>query len=193
MPTYPHDPLQVGDYNKSNYSGVGGVLSTDDFSITSYNYLTLTATGRGWINKTGMTKLCLRADTEIAGTTPTSYEIIQIYSGNQGNPNRKPILQVTYTSETEEGEDEEEYSVNITNLPVQLGERFGIPTFGAGIFLSIIALLMVCLPLLVLRVKPVYILFFGLGLMAFLVVLGWFPYWLTLLVGLVVVAAYLIN
>jgi hypothetical protein len=77
QPTYPHDPLQSSDYNKSQYSGNGGTLNTADFT-SGYNQITLT--NLTWINTTGITKLCLRSSRDISGTTPTGYEFVSIYS-----------------------------------------------------------------------------------------------------------------
>ncbi len=77
QPTYPHDPLQSGDYNKSCYSGNGGSLNTA--SLTSgYNAISLN--NLAWINKTGITKLCLRSSRDISGTAPTGNEYVNVYS-----------------------------------------------------------------------------------------------------------------
>ncbi len=77
QPTYPHDPLQSGDYNKSCYLGNGGSLNTA--SLTSgYNAIPLN--NLTWINPTGMTKLCLRSSRDISGTAPTGNEYVNVYS-----------------------------------------------------------------------------------------------------------------
>jgi hypothetical protein len=97
MPTYPHDPAVVGDYNYMYYTGNGGSLSTSSFSTVSYNTITLSSTGLTWINKTGTTKLMLRSSRDISGTTPTGSENITVYSYDQGSGYR-PYLEVTYIS-----------------------------------------------------------------------------------------------
>lgn len=97
QPTYPSDPLVATDYDKTYYSGNGGSLTTVGFSTTGYNNITLNATGLGWINKTGTTKLCLRSDREIAGTTPTGNECVRVSSYEYGTSWR-PSLVVTYAA-----------------------------------------------------------------------------------------------
>ncbi len=77
QPTYPHDPLQTSDYNKSHYSGNGGALNTANLT-SGYNPITLT--NLTWINTTGITKLCLRSSRDINGIAPTGNEFISVYS-----------------------------------------------------------------------------------------------------------------
>lgn len=77
QPTYPHDPMQSGDYNKNDYSGNGGTLNTSRFT-SGYNDIKLT--NLGWINRMGTTKLCLRSSRDISGTAPTGSEYINVYS-----------------------------------------------------------------------------------------------------------------
>lgn len=95
QPTYPHDPLVVGDYNKANYSGDGGSLSTSGFITTGYNTITLNSDGRSWVTKGGQTKLCIRSDRDIAGTTPTGDEFVVIYSNEEAG--YQPYLYIEYT------------------------------------------------------------------------------------------------
>jgi hypothetical protein len=85
QPTNPHDPLAPYDYYHGNYSGNGGSFNTSGFSISGYNNITLNATGRSWINKTGMTKLCLRSNRDIFNVPPTMNEFIRIYANEKGN------------------------------------------------------------------------------------------------------------
>ena len=96
MSTYPHDPVVTGDYNKAYYSGDGGSLHTSDFSSYDYNDISLSATGRGWINDSGWTKFMLRSNREILGTTPTGSEGVVVYSFEKGT-GYAPKLAVTYT------------------------------------------------------------------------------------------------
>ena len=95
QPTYPHNPLENGDYDKSYYSGDGGSLTTvGGFSTTSYNDIVLNSTGLGWIDAEGTTKLCLRSDREIAGTVPTTQELVYFWTSEE--PTKEPILEVHY-------------------------------------------------------------------------------------------------
>jgi hypothetical protein len=55
QPTYPHQPLESGDYQYSHYSGNGGILNTSSFT-GGYNNITLT--NLSWLNQSGWTKLC---------------------------------------------------------------------------------------------------------------------------------------
>jgi len=96
QPTYPHDPLVIGDYNKSYYFGNGGEFNTSEFVTTGYNIITLNADGRNWINKEGTTKLCIRSDREIAGTQPSNYECVGIWAYEKGE-GYQPKLVVTYS------------------------------------------------------------------------------------------------
>ncbi|HWR27470.1 MAG TPA: LamG-like jellyroll fold domain-containing protein [Candidatus Thermoplasmatota archaeon] len=77
QPTYPHNPMQSSDYNKNYYSGNGGSLNTSKFT-SGYNAITLS--NLNWINKTGITKLCLRSSRDISGTAPTGSEYVNVHS-----------------------------------------------------------------------------------------------------------------
>ena len=70
QPTYPHDSLVGGDYLYTHYSGDGGSFNTSTFTTTGYNVITLNATGRGWINKSGKTKLALLSSPDIDDNCP---------------------------------------------------------------------------------------------------------------------------
>jgi hypothetical protein len=100
QPTYPTDPMANADYNKSYYSGDGGSFNTSGFVVGNYNTLTLNSIGRGWIQKGAgaKTKLCLRSDREIAGTTPITYEFISISSADASGTSQDPYLYVEYST-----------------------------------------------------------------------------------------------
>jgi len=83
MPTYPHSPLVSSDYNKAHYTGNGGTLNTASL-VNGYNNITLNTTGLSWINRTNWTKLCLRSNKDISGTTPTGNEYVYFYASEQG-------------------------------------------------------------------------------------------------------------
>lgn len=95
QPAYPTDPLATGDYNKSHYAGDGGTFNTVNFGYKYLN-ISLTNTALKWINREGTTKLCLRSSREIAGTVPTGFEDIEVWSSEKGGV-YKPKLVVTYT------------------------------------------------------------------------------------------------
>jgi hypothetical protein len=101
QPTYPHNPLQAGDYAKSHYSGNGGGLNTSRF-VNGRNNITLA--NLNWINKTGTTKLCLRSSRDINGTIPTGSEYVNVYSANAMDPmpdvSYKPKLIITYRNQS---------------------------------------------------------------------------------------------
>jgi len=89
----------VGDYLYSHYSGDGGSLNTAGIIEEARSTLALNATGRGWINKTGVTKFCLRSSRDISSTTPAdgAYNTVYFYSYEVGAGSR-PQLIVTYSA-----------------------------------------------------------------------------------------------
>ncbi|HVQ01398.1 MAG TPA: PKD domain-containing protein [Candidatus Thermoplasmatota archaeon] len=98
QPTYPHDPPQTGDYSKTHYSGNGGTLNTSGFG-NGYNNISLNNDGISWINRTGWTKLCLRSNRDINGTTPTGNEYVTVYASEQGN-GYQPKLVIAYRNQS---------------------------------------------------------------------------------------------
>ena len=97
QPTYPHDPAVVADYNLSLYSGDGGSLSTNGFTVSGYNSIELSETGLTWINPTGTTKFMLRSSRDISATTPTGTEFVYLHSSEQGTT-YGPKLEIVYLS-----------------------------------------------------------------------------------------------
>ncbi len=77
QPTYPHNPMQSSDYNRNYYSGNGGTLNTSGFT-SGYN--TIKLNDLRWINKTGITQLCLRSSKDISGIAPTGSEYVNVHS-----------------------------------------------------------------------------------------------------------------
>jgi len=67
QPTYPHSPVVVGDFDKTNYGGDGGSIPMNDVLTPQYRVIPLNAIGMGWINKGGSTKLLLRSLNDING------------------------------------------------------------------------------------------------------------------------------
>lgn len=97
--TYPHNPPIEGDYLYSLYSDDGGHATIASLSTGAYNEIDLTATGYGWIDKTGISKFCLRTTKDIAGTTPTGLNTFSFYTYEMGTGYR-PKLVVTHTAGT---------------------------------------------------------------------------------------------
>ena len=96
--TYPHDPLEAGDFSRGNYSGSGAEnFSTTSFNVGSYNAITLNATGIGWLNLTGTTKLLIRSSRDVSQTVPGGAETIRYYTSEETGTSKDPYLSVTYT------------------------------------------------------------------------------------------------
>lgn len=118
QPTYPSDPVVVADYDESFYSGNGGSLTTVGLVESGWNTITMNATGMGWINVTGDTKLSIRSSREIAGTVPTGDEYIRVYSQDFTTMSYEPEIFVNYTSEsltvTANGVSSGEHTINVT-------------------------------------------------------------------------------
>ncbi|MEM1589120.1 MAG: hypothetical protein QW175_01715 [Candidatus Bathyarchaeia archaeon] len=98
QPIYPHIPLQGDDYYYGYYSGNGGNRSTSTMPSYGYWNITLNTNGLSWLQKNGITKLCLRSDKDINGVPPTGQEIVVFYSAEQGEA-YAPKLYVTYETE----------------------------------------------------------------------------------------------
>ena len=100
QPTYPHMPMQSGDYYYMYYTGDGGKISTTGISSSEYNVynITLNSNGLQWINKEGVTKLCLRSNRDINKDAPSGNEYITIYTYEKGS-GYAPKLTVKYSYE----------------------------------------------------------------------------------------------
>lgn len=98
MPTYPHDPLVVGDYNQAHYSGDGGSLTTFGWSLIAYNVITLNETGLSWIKKGdgAVTKFILRSSKDIDNTPPGGESLVYFWSTEEVGE-KGPILYVEYS------------------------------------------------------------------------------------------------
>lgn len=96
QPTYPHIPLQTGDYYYSYYSGDGGSRNTSSISGVGYWNITFSEDGLDWLSLTGNTKLCLRSSNDINDISSTGDEYIIFYSAEMGGQ-QKARLYITYT------------------------------------------------------------------------------------------------
>jgi hypothetical protein len=96
QPTYPSDPLAVGDFNRLLYASGGASnvkLWPGDGGSRSF---TFNATGRAsWITKGGITKLCLRSEFDVGPTIPGADMLVKFYAAEKGGAYR-PVLYVTY-------------------------------------------------------------------------------------------------
>lgn len=101
QPTYPHDPMAVGDYLYTQYAGDGGSINTTSFVTAAYNTIPLNATGLEWINVTGTTKLMVISSRDINGNTPTGAEMVLVYTTDWGGTANDPYLDITYYVPTE--------------------------------------------------------------------------------------------
>ena len=95
QPTYPSSALDVGDFDRTLYSSGGSSKINVTGGDNEWKIFTLTATGIEWINKGGVTKLCLRGEFDISPTIPTSNMEMWIYASEHGS--LKPTLSITYT------------------------------------------------------------------------------------------------
>jgi len=100
QPTYPHDPLQSGDWTIGSYSGNGGEVAYAGIAASGYTAITLNATGIGWINTAGTTKLSLMNKEFDYGQvfeagSDSSYWNFYAYEQGAGY---RPKLDITYTS-----------------------------------------------------------------------------------------------
>lgn len=103
QPTYPHIPMELGDYDRTLYSGNGGQvnMTTSPFGVIPQPTvdIELNDYGKIWINKTGLTKFMLRSSRDIEGIAPQDsiYESVGFYSADNSQ-NLRPKLTVTYVS-----------------------------------------------------------------------------------------------
>ncbi|MCX6672079.1 MAG: hypothetical protein NTX92_09195, partial [Euryarchaeota archaeon] len=97
QPTYPHNPLQICDYDKGHYTGNGGSLNTVNF-VNGRNNISISELD--WINEAGITKFCLRSRRDINGTAPTGNEYVNVYSANAPNAGWVPKLIITYRNQS---------------------------------------------------------------------------------------------
>ncbi|MCK5641300.1 MAG: hypothetical protein KAJ19_10900, partial [Gammaproteobacteria bacterium] len=93
QPTYPHNPLVVGDYDKTHYSGSYNNEVNTAMGVDSKFYIPLDP---DWINVTGLTKICVRFDDEIRGLPPALLEYFQVHSVTAATADYRPMLTVTW-------------------------------------------------------------------------------------------------
>jgi hypothetical protein len=142
--SYPHDPYVAADYDQSLYVDSGGTFNTASFVTGAYNDITLNATGIGWINLTGTTKLALRSSRDIAGSVPTGNEYIVCQTSTvkltivytEGTPSAPVVttlsaVNIMPTSAVLRGSLDSIGSENISALSFQYGTTTSYGTFTA--------------------------------------------------------------
>lgn len=70
QPTYPHVPIEVGDYFMGHYSGEGGRVNKSLIHDHQPFDIPLNAQGLSWIRPGDYTKLCIRTSLDIEGINP---------------------------------------------------------------------------------------------------------------------------
>lgn len=89
----PHDPLVVGDYDKTLYSGNYGSFNTAGLAA-GYNAIPITDTS--FINAGSTTNFTLRSSNDIAGVAPAGNEYV-IFESADAVSTRQPLLYITFT------------------------------------------------------------------------------------------------
>jgi len=85
MPNNPHSPLLLQDYNKANYSGIGGSLNTSTYPGDYFPWtMTLNSIGCGWINKIGFSKFIIRSSQDINGVSTSGFNDVYICAYESG-------------------------------------------------------------------------------------------------------------
>jgi len=93
-------PLTTADFDAFNATALSDDFTNWEYALATddYNTITLNASGRGIISKTGTTKFCLRVKGDVDGDTPTGANNQVPYASDKG-VGYKPRLIVTYTEE----------------------------------------------------------------------------------------------
>jgi len=102
MPNFPNKPLKYGDYLHTHYSGDYGQINTSSVTQNAYNGIKFNVNQtilNSLINKTGITKFCLRSSKDINYVAPTTYDFLHFDASDKYNP---PILEIFYSYEEEE-------------------------------------------------------------------------------------------
>lgn len=85
---------------------------------------------------------------------------------------------------------EDEPDINLVNLPEQLASAWGITEFAAGLFMSTLLCLAFLFPIAMWKRTSFAPLIVGFGVMSFCIAIGWLPYWLMLLISLLIASVY---
>lgn len=93
--TYPHDPLALGDFDRTQYKSGGADNITVYSGQTGWMTFTLNSTGYGWINLAGYTNFCLRSEFDVSPSLPQYGMYCWFYSSDKGT-GYQPKLDITY-------------------------------------------------------------------------------------------------
>lgn len=89
--------LVIGDFDEWTTTKGSADVTNSTLSTTAYNVFTLNATGLGWINKTGFTKLGLREGHEIENLAVAARNSMACAMSETADTTSDPYLEVTYT------------------------------------------------------------------------------------------------
>jgi hypothetical protein len=97
IPTAPHKPLVVGDYNQTQYTKSRGTLNTSFWKVEDWNHIFLTNFSA--YVPGGITPMVLRSHLDIAGAPPgfNRREFVSYYSPDAVDPTKVPQLILTLT------------------------------------------------------------------------------------------------
>jgi hypothetical protein len=84
QPEHPQNPFILSDFWQSYYSGDGGTINMTEPTRYVPFIIQLNSDGESWINKTGITKLCLRSSNDISGEEPTDYKYVSLAARELG-------------------------------------------------------------------------------------------------------------
>ena len=87
--TYPHNPIVIGDYNNSLYTGDYGYFDTVNWAVNAWNNISILSSLFSQSNVT----LSLFSSRQLNGTAPTGNEILDFCSGEHTYPAR---LEISY-------------------------------------------------------------------------------------------------
>lgn len=95
QPDYPHNPMLEEDYYVNNYDEEGGRFSPSEDNVdpNGYNKLYLNEKGKTWINKDGLTKLCLISSMDFQNQPTYGDNYVRVYSGEQI---KGPVLNIDF-------------------------------------------------------------------------------------------------
>lgn len=93
------EPLVSSDYYMYKYSGNGGQVYLSGYiSTLSVVQIPLNSTGISWINKGGLTKLCLVSADDDDACAPSGLQSLMFYSSEAGT-SHAPILTIDYSTQ----------------------------------------------------------------------------------------------
>ena len=120
MPARPADTLTTADYDMTFYSGNYGEMNTADYVIGD-NPIELTAGGLAIINKTGLTKFCLRSGEDIDNSQPAGDEWVQGTTANTSLTVLFEAVTVTATG-VSSGEHKVRVTADTTDLKIYIDD-----------------------------------------------------------------------